>query len=290
MTVERHLVLQQRVLNAAGEWTPPEHGWTVLRVAEGVGYLMQSGGAREMASGDVLVCSRHARLVLRASSLGELRLDMFYVNPQFLQGVLTVAEAHGLQCAETLTARQIFVFGANDPFAQKFKHLLMQPNRDSLPVRSGLLQLWSQAVTGTVVMPTATGATQRLRERFRETIGGMPDAKLAASPLAELAALANCSERHFSRLFREEFGVALRTRQTELRLLQASQMLSAPDVKVETVARQSGYRHLGLFNTMFKKKFGLTPSAWRKKIKSVSFLALIHLGELAGNGWEYVAG
>ncbi|HEX7653678.1 MAG TPA: helix-turn-helix domain-containing protein, partial [Verrucomicrobiae bacterium] len=105
----------------------------------------------------------------------------------------------------------------------------------------------------------------QLRDRFREFIGKMSEAELATRSLPELAGQLHCSERHFSRLFREEFNVSLRDRQTELRLQRARQLLAATNAKIINVAYESGYRHLGLFNQMFKRRFGLTPSAWRQK-------------------------
>ena len=266
MTVERHLVLQEMVLRPSGEWSPPADGWTVLRVAEGAGYFMQGGSARELNPGDGLACNGRASFALRASSLGIVRLEFFLVQPQFLHGVLTVAEAHRLQQADDSAAGQVFIFNANEAIGQKFKHLAAQPNRDSLPVRSALLQMWSQAVGGALTAkPAAAVAGQHLSERFREIIGRMPDAELAICSLTELAGRANCSERHFSRLFREEFGVTLRARQTELRLIRARQLLEDGNAKIINVAYESGYRHLGLFNAMFKRRFGMTPGAWRQK-------------------------
>jgi hemolysin activation/secretion protein/AraC-like DNA-binding protein len=93
----------------------------------------------------------------------------------------------------------------------------------------------------------------------------MLEAELSGSSLGELAGQLHCSERHFSRLFREEFGLPLRARQIELRLQRARQLLADSDAKVISVAYDSGYRHLGLFNAMFKKRFGVTPSEWRRK-------------------------
>ena len=56
-----------------------------------------------------------------------------------------------------------------------------------------------------------------------------------------------------------------RARQIELRLLHARQLLANSDDKIINVAYDSGYRHLGLFNAMFKKRFGVTPSEWRQQ-------------------------
>ena len=57
----------------------------------------------------------------------------------------------------------------------------------------------------------------------------------------------------------------LRAHQTELRLQRALQLLADADAKIINVAYESGYRHLGLFNAMFKKRFGVTPSEWRRQ-------------------------
>ena len=62
----------------------------------------------------------------------------------------------------------------------------------------------------------------------------------------------------------------LRKRQTELRLQRARQLLTDADAKVSMVAMESGYRHLGLFNAMFKKRFGVTPREWRQQNRSAS--------------------
>jgi hemolysin activation/secretion protein/AraC-like DNA-binding protein len=128
-----------------------------------------------------------------------------------------------------------------------------------------LLQLWSQAVAGVLNLPPAADHSQKLRERFRQLVAQIPDAELATRSLPELAGQLHCSERHFSRLFREEFGVPLRARQTELRLLRARQLLADGSAKIINVAYESGYHHLGLFNAMFKRRFGVTPSEWRQQ-------------------------
>jgi hemolysin activation/secretion protein/AraC-like DNA-binding protein len=96
-------------------------------------------------------------------------------------------------------------------------------------------------------------------------VGKMTEAELAESSLSGLSRQLHCSERHFSRLFREEFGVPFRARQIELRLQRAQQLLAGSDDKIINVAYESGYRHLGLFNAMFKKRFGVTPGEWRQQ-------------------------
>ncbi len=83
--------------------------------------------------------------------------------------------------------------------------------------------------------------------------------------MADMAVQLNCSERHLSRLFRVEFGMSLRKKQTELSLQRACQLLLDPNVKIRSVASETGYRYVSFFNALFKKRFGLTPKEWRQQ-------------------------
>ena len=133
-------------------------------------------------------------------------------------------------------------------------------------MRCGLLQLWANAIANLLPAPAVESAGGgKLLERFRQLVGRMPEAELSQCSLRDLAGQLNCSERHFTRLFREEFGVPFRARQIELRLQRARQLLADSDAKIINVAYDSGYQHLGLFNLMFKKRFGMTPSEWRQQ-------------------------
>ena len=265
MTLESHLILQEVKLRPSGEWTPPACGWLVVRISEGVGYHLYGGTAREFKAGDGFATSIGSQFNLRASQLGTLTLEYFSVNPQLLNGVLTVAEGHQLSQAGKEVGERLITFTATDPLGQKFSRLVSQSQRESLPARSALLQFWSQVVAGTLAQPTEAANGQKLHERFRQLVAHMTDVELATHSLTELAAQLHCSERHFSRMFREEFGVPLRARQTELRLQRARQLLADANAKIINVAYESGYRHLGLFNAMFKKRYGLTPSEWRQQ-------------------------
>ncbi len=270
MTVVRHLILQELILRPSGEWAPEGRCWTMARVAEGSGYWLHKGNARTLNPGDGLALAPAPAAGnggrLRASQLGVLTLEWFTVQPQFLNGLLTVAEWHQLQMVSGREAWCVLPFAAQEPLGQKFAHLAHQTRSEGLPMRCALLQLWVSAVSGLVVARAADAAhANKLRERFRQQIGQMLEAELSGRTLGELAGELHCSQRHFSRLFREEFGVPLRTRQIELRLQRARQLLADSDAKVINVAYESGYRHLGLFNVMFKKRFGQTPSEWRRQ-------------------------
>jgi AraC-like DNA-binding protein len=265
MNVERHLILQTVVLPPSAEWSPPVQDWVVMRVGEGVGYWMQGGNVRELKEGDGFVASGYRNLIVRASQLGSMKLELFFIQTPLLNGLLTVTEGNRLdQVAHSVNGQMIF-FTATESLGQKFSRLVHQSRPESLPSRAALFQFWSQAVSGLITQPVVDESGHKLRQRFRQLVAQMPDAELARQSLTRLAGMLECSERHFSRLFRQEFGVSLRARQAELRLQRARQLLADPKDKISNIAFESGYRHLGLFNAMFKKRFGLTPREWRRQ-------------------------
>jgi AraC-like DNA-binding protein len=263
--MEQPLIIKETALRPTGEWRPDERSWTVMRVVAGAGYLLGKKFTQELNAEDALVIGPDSRVVLRASQLGPLRSEFFTVRPQCFDGLLTVSESLRLkQLAQTSEPQTLFFPGA-EPLAQRFKRLVSQRQRSDLALRSALLQFWAATISGLLVEAASpAGGSLQLRERFRELVGQMPAAELATVSLPQLAEKLQCSERHFSRMFHEEFKTSLRSWQTEQRLQQASKLLLSSSHKVANVARESGYQHLGLFNSLFKKRFGSTPSAWRE--------------------------
>jgi len=268
MPVDRHLIFQELTLPPSTEWSPRCNGWLMVRVAAGTGYWLQHGvEPRQLTVGDGLIATRNVDGFIRASQLDPLKLQFFTVQLQYLNGVLTVAEWQQLEVAPDNPAPPVSIFRAGEPIGQKFMRLADQTHNNRLPLRCALLQLWASAVTSLLAVPTPSSSSggNKLRDHIRELIGQMTEAELSEHSLTELARQLHCSERHFSRLFREEFGVPFHARQIELRLQRARQLLSDPDAKIVDVAHDSGYRHLGLFNAMFKKRFGLTPAEWQRQ-------------------------
>ena len=266
MTAERHLILQELILSPSAEWQKSRHGWLIVRVAEGTGYWLQHGvPARQLAAGDGLITTPDADGVLRASQLEPLKLQFYYIQPQHLNGVLTVAEWHQFESVPENFPSKVMFFTSSELMGQKFARLAEQTQNDRLPMRCALLQLWAGAVANLLPPVPASAGGNKLAERFRQLVGRMTEADLASCSLADLAGQLHCSERHFNRIFRKEFGVPFRARQIELRLQRAQQLLASSNSKIINIAYDSGYHHLGLFNVMFKKRFGMTPGEWRRQ-------------------------
>jgi AraC family transcriptional regulator of adaptative response / DNA-3-methyladenine glycosylase II len=83
----------------------------------------------------------------------------------------------------------------------------------------------------------------------------------------DLARELDVSERHLRRAFEREVGVSpLELAQTH-RLLLAKRLLADTDLPVTDVAYASGFQSLRRFNTVFRDRYGMSPSALRRSPK-----------------------
>ena len=266
MSIEQHLILQESTLFPSGEWVPHSMGWTMLRVANGYGYGFYGGSPREIKLGDTLIAGPSSGLTLRASQLCELKFEFFLVMPARLNGLITVVEWRQLEHVPSQASPRVFYYGAKEALAQKFARLAMLSRRNGLAERSALLQLWASGVTSLVLDGGESGAGRgELRNRFRQFISKIPEQDLATCSLADMSAELNCSERHFNRLFREEFGITFRKCQTESCLQRAQALLVDSHVKISSIAYKCGFQHRSFFSAVFKKRFGLSPNEWRQQ-------------------------
>jgi AraC-like DNA-binding protein len=266
MTAEHFLVLQKITLPPAGEWTCQCPGWTMVRIAEGSGYCLQMGSARELDVGDGFISPSTNHVLIRASQLNVMCLQIVEIQSEFLRGLLTAAERLRL---EALKRRSdcISYFKANELTGQKFKRLAEQMDAHCLTIRCGFIQLWATCIESllTVPKPPLAAKENQSLQRIRQLMGLMSDMELFRHSPSELAGQISCSERHFSRLFHGEFGMSFRSHQIELRLQHACRLLNDSSRKILSIANQSGYKNIGLFNQMFKRRFGVTPTEWRRQ-------------------------
>ncbi len=84
--------------------------------------------------------------------------------------------------------------------------------------------------------------------------------------LDDLAAIAKMSSRSLSRAFKEHTGLTPLQYQHELKLEHASQLLQDKTLSVERVAELCGFEDARHFRRLWKRKFVLSPSAWRLNV------------------------
>lgn len=83
---------------------------------------------------------------------------------------------------------------------------------------------------------------------------------------AELAALVNLSASRFRHLFKEETGRTINQYVRGRRLERAEFLLRTTFLSIKEVMKQSGVSSMSHFVPYFKKRYGVSPSGYRKKL------------------------
>jgi AraC family transcriptional regulator len=82
--------------------------------------------------------------------------------------------------------------------------------------------------------------------------------------LSELASVACLSPNHLLRTFRQAFNETPHQFLTECRLQESKRLLSGYDLSVTEICLAVGFESPGSFSTLFRKRFGVSPSEWRR--------------------------
>ena len=81
----------------------------------------------------------------------------------------------------------------------------------------------------------------------------------------EISDVCNFSSSHFMKYFKKVMGTSFTDYLNEYRLSMASRLLLSSSDNILEIAAECGYDNLSYFNRLFKKKYGVTPSAYRNK-------------------------
>ena len=85
----------------------------------------------------------------------------------------------------------------------------------------------------------------------------------------DLCSKLNYSKSHLNRIFKETFNMSPLEYLIEHKFRHARNVLLSTSDKIIDIATNIGYKNLSQFNVTFKKKFGVTPSEYRKMHKGV---------------------
>jgi AraC-like DNA-binding protein len=80
--------------------------------------------------------------------------------------------------------------------------------------------------------------------------------------IKKLAEIANVSQSHFYRVFRENTGISAKRYLNNIRINRAQALLQSGEYNVSEIAGMTGYSDIYYFSRMFKKITGVPPSAF----------------------------
>src|SRR4030095_8241455 len=91
----------------------------------------------------------------------------------------------------------------------------------------------------------------------------------APRPIADIACDLGISPSHLIRQFEAVFGITPHQFRIESRLDLAKQLLAGGEYSVTDVCMEVGFSSLGSFSTLFAQRVGETPSAYRRRIRTL---------------------
>lgn len=95
------------------------------------------------------------------------------------------------------------------------------------------------------------------------------DREMWGRSIEHIAGEVGLSQYHFIRLFRAVFGETPKQTQIAARLERAKHLLISTDRSVTDISFEVGYASLGTFSHVFVSRFGISPSAYRQRIRAM---------------------
>jgi AraC-like DNA-binding protein len=90
-----------------------------------------------------------------------------------------------------------------------------------------------------------------------------------ALSIPRIARACGMSTFHFIRLFKSVLGETPHQVRINARLEKARYLLTTTELSVTDICMEIGFSSLGTFSDLFARRVGLSPSAWRRKVKSM---------------------
>jgi AraC-like DNA-binding protein len=109
-----------------------------------------------------------------------------------------------------------------------------------------------------------------------------------APTIEQLAAEVKISPFHFIRQFEAVFGFTPHQYRIQIRLDRAKYLLASGTQSVTDVCMEVGFTSVGSFSTLFTRRFGETPSAYRRRVRTADLTpgCLGLMGELGNRSFQ----
>jgi AraC-like DNA-binding protein len=147
-----------------------------------------------------------------------------------------------------------------------FERALAGQSSDALETDETVLRILTVTLRS-AYLSRGTGPTQRRATVSSEQIDAVRRAIAAdysgESRLADLARIAECSPFHLCRTFRAATGMTMTAYRHALRMRDALGRLRERNHDLTGIALDLGYSSHSHFTAMFRRTFGIPPSAWR---------------------------
>lgn len=240
---------------------------------EGSGLFYIDGETLPVEGPCVTVIPQNVRHLVRGADDSLCRWNWLFVDPVQLKPNLSRQTAAALnRLFQTLSAEDC-VFPAGDfPQMYELMKLILREMGSDLPFRREIVR---ELLCSLFLLLLRRGGSAVASHPVRQ---GMTSIEPAISYIAEnymseisigtLAELCHVSESHFRRLFKQVLGWAPQEYLETVRVARACAMLYNCDHSVTDIAAGVGFPSPSSFNRQFKRIYHMSPSQWRKKMRS----------------------
>jgi AraC-like DNA-binding protein len=106
-----------------------------------------------------------------------------------------------------------------------------------------------------------------INPQLHKTIQAMKENYQHPWTLEEMAVISSLSKFQFAHFFKDIVGVSPYSWLQVYRIIRSQELLLTSDKTVLTIAMECGFSSIAVYNQLFKRLYGLTPGAFRNKIK-----------------------
>jgi AraC-like DNA-binding protein len=253
-------------LRPGRSWSEAGSGLRFVFVKVGIGECRSGEAAQPLRPGDILVVQAGNGSLILSQGEGDLEFSSFSVCLEHLFPLFFAEELFLVQ--DLVSAfKSPRCFSPSHPATAPWHKLVRDvPSEFNLEHRGQLLKI-AAAILDEEFKKARPSSVQLVRseDRMAAAFEQVSVQEILTSSVDDLAKRFRCSRRHLNRLFHHQFGLSVGALRMEMRLLKAVSLLRNANFKIIRVAEQCGFNHLGLFNTCFKRRFGMSPGQWRKK-------------------------
>jgi transcriptional regulator GlxA family with amidase domain len=242
----------------------------LVHVIEGELALRDESGPHRLRCGELLALRAPAPVELASARSGSEAL-FFRATHEWVGRVLALSGAD----APAPSAEPLVREAAGSEIARRAGRLLLaaylegEAGPAAAPGIAGVARLIeivgiACGARGSLVAPRLAGARSRSRRAaLVRVLEELESAPLEGFSLRALAERLGVSERHASRLLRDELGTSLPEYLGALRIERAKKRLATTEEPVIDVALGTGWQSVSHFNAVFRRRVGVTPSGFR---------------------------